>query len=299
MLIKDGKREHCSSLQQYYNFRQFSRLSDALGEHPDMVFITNPSSKHLKVALESAQYGCNLFIEKPLSHNLDGIDLLKKKVESKKLTTMVGYQTRFHPCYKLVKNILSENKYGGIVSAGFEWGTYLPYHHPYEDYRQSYAAKRKLGGGVVLGLIHEIDIICSFWGQPEELSAMGGKFSALEMDAEDTVSAHMTFKDGNRKFPVSLFLSYAQTKEIRKFKIQLDRATVFCDLLENTIDVFDEKGQSVKRKSYPRLKKNDLFLEEIDEFISAVREKRKPLVSLDDGIESLNLAIKIKEAIIE
>lgn len=294
ILIKDGKGKEYGSLQQYYNFKQFSHLTGALNQHPDIVFITNPSSKHMETALESVKYNCNLFIEKPLSSNLYGIDLLKKEVEQRKLITMIGYQTRFHPCYKLVKNILSENKCGGVVSAGFEWGTYLPQHHPYEDYRKGYAATKELGGGVVLGLIHEIDIICSFWGQPERLFAIGGKFSPLEIDVEDTASVLMEYKSKECVFPVSLFLSYAQTKEIRKFRIQLDKATVICDLLENTVSVFGDRQKLNMQESYSELERNDLFLEEMDEFISAVRQNRKPLVGIDDGIESLNLALKIK-----
>lgn len=295
ILINSGDGKPITSLEKYYGFRQFNNLNNALGEFPDIVFITNPTSKHIEVALKAAEYGCNLFIEKPLSHNLNGVDILKKRVEEGKLIAMVGYQTRFHPCYKLVYNILSERKYGNVISASFEWGTYLPSHHPYEDYRKGYATVKSLGGGVILGLIHEIDIICSFWGQPETLSAIGGKLGSLEMDVEDTVSALLSFKQEERIFPVTLFLSYAQTKEVRRFRIQLDEATIFCDLLENSMDVFDKKGKPVTKLRYSELERNDLFMEEMKDIISAVKGRKQPQVSLSDGVESLKLAIKIKE----
>jgi predicted dehydrogenase len=297
-LIVDGAACESDSLAEYYGFKQFSSLDDALSEQPDVVFIANPSSRHIEAALKAAKCGCNLFIEKPLSHNLDGIELLKEQVENRNLIVMVGYQTRFHPCYNLVRSILSEGEYGGVISASFEWGTYLPNHHPYEDYRKGYAAVKELGGGVVLSLIHEIDIIYSFWGQPKGLWAIGGKLSTLEMDIEDTISVLMGFQRNKVIFPVSLFLSYAQTKEVRQFRIQMDRATVFCDLLQNTVSVFDEKGRLAKQDSFPELKRNNLFLDEMREFISSVKQKRKPLVSLDDGIESLKLAMRIKEQIV-
>ncbi len=298
-LIINCVGKECDSLEQYYGFKQFHNLDDALKESPDVVFVTNPSSKHLETALKAARYGCNLFIEKPLSHNLSGIDVLKKEVASRNLVVMVGYQTRFHPCYKLVRAPLSQKKYGNVISANFEWGTYLPSHHPYEDYHKSYAAVKSLGGGVVLGLIHEIDLIHSLWGQPENLFAIGGKFSTLEIDVEDTISVLMSFKRNERIFPVTLFLSYAQTKEIRKFRIQLDKATIFCDLLKNTVSFFNEAGRLITKETYPELDRNSLFLDEMKEFISAVKEGRKPLICLDDGIESLKLAMKIKEKIIE
>ena len=297
VLIKNGIGTPCVSLQHYYKFNQVHSLDDGLKAKPDVVFITNPSSKHLDVALKVARHGCNLFIEKPLSHTLDGVDLLAKTVNLKHLIVAVGYQTRFHPCYKFIVQILSEKKYGNVVSASFEWGTYLPNHHPYEDYRKGYAAKKNMGGGVVLGLSHEIDTICSIWGQPEELFAVGGKLSSLEMDAEDTVSVLMGFKRGPIIFPVTLFLSYAQAKEVRKFKIQLEDALILSDLTNNRVRLFGNKGEIITQKDFPDLKRNDLFRKEMREFISAVKNRRQSLISLNDGIETLKLAMKIKEAI--
>jgi predicted dehydrogenase len=297
-LIVDGVASSCNSLKQQYGFDQFENLDDSLRQTPDVVFITNPSSKHMEVALKAIEYGCDLFIEKPLSHNLNDVDLLRKLAANKQSVVMVGYQTRFHPCYKLVKAILTDGEYGSVVSAGFEWGTYLPSHHPYEDYRKGYAATKDLGGGAILGLSHEIDMICSFWKQPESLIAIGGKLSTLEMDVEDTVSVLMNFKQDRQNFPVSLFLSYAQTKESRKFRIQLDKATVFCDLQKNTVRLFDETGTVIVDESHTELQRNRLFLDEMEEFVTSVRQRCQPSVSLDDGIESLKLAMRIKDEII-
>ncbi|MCK5617370.1 Gfo/Idh/MocA family oxidoreductase [Candidatus Pacearchaeota archaeon] len=297
-LIADGVANACNSLKQHYGLEQFDNLDDSLRQSPDVVFVTNPSSKHLEVALKAIEYGCDLFIEKPLSHNLDKVDLLRKQAANKPSIVMVGYQTRFHPCYKLVKTFLADGKYGSVVSAGFEWGTYLPSHHPYEDYRKGYAAIKDLGGGVILGMIHEIDMICSFWKQPESLVAVGGKLSTLEIDVEDTVSVLMNYKQGRQNFPVSLFLSYAQTKESRKFRIQLEKATVFCDLLENTVSLFDETGMAIIDESYTGLQRNTVFLDEMKEFVASVRERRQPSAPLEDGIESLKLAMRIKDEII-
>lgn len=293
VLIKNGMGTSCVSLRHHYGFNQVGSLDDGLKEKPDIVFITNPSSKHLDVALKAARYGCNLFIEKPLSHTLHGVDLLAQIVNSKDLVVTVGYQTRFHPCYKFVSQILAEKKYGDVVSASFEWGTYIPNHHPYEDYRKGYAAKKSMGGGVVLGLSHEIDIICSFWGQPNKLFAVGGKLSSLEMDVEDTVSVLMGFKRDAIIFPVTLFLSYAQPKEVRKFRIQLKDALILSDLLNNRVRLFDNKGDFITQKDFPDLKRNDLFMEEMREFIGAVKNKRHSSISLYGGIETLKLAMRI------
>ena len=299
LCIEDGRARQVDSLADHLGFTEMRDLHEALDARPQLVFVTNPSGDHIETAIEAARRGCHLFIEKPLADSLADVDELRRLVAERNLTVMVGYQTRFHPCYQLTRDILRTGEYGPVLSAAFEWGTYLPSHHPYEDYREGYAARRDRGGGVLLGLIHEPDMIQSFWGQPERIAAVGGKLSTLEMDVEDTVAALMTYDDDGRQFPVTLSLSYAQTREVRRFRIQFDRATLLCDLCENTLSLFDRHGECARRENFPQSHRKQLFVDEMSEFLSAVRERRTPSVSLDDGIESLRIVERIKQQLCE
>ena len=293
IVITDGNAEACGSLEAHYGFRSFARLDEALAVSPDIVFVTNPSSKHMEVALAAAEAGCDLFIEKPLSHSTEGSKRLRKLVDQKRLVVMVGFQTRFHPLYSETKAVLKSARYGDVLSAHFQWGTFLPDHHPYEDYRAGYAARRDLGGGVLFGLIHELDLICSFWGLPEETHSIFGNSRELRIDAEDTVLALMKFRDRGRTFPVSLGLSYAQANEERCFKVQFERATLYCDLAHQTLQLAGRGGHEME-KDFPNHSRNDLFAAEMREFLESVAERRPPSPGLEDGISSLTLAEMIK-----
>ena len=210
---------------------------------------------------------------------------------------MVGYQNRFDPCYKILQTLHHDRSLGRIISGHFEWGTYLPAHHPYEDYREGYAARKDLGGGVVLGLIHELDSINNLFGYPENIAAVSGSLSDLELDVEDTVSAIIEYAGEAGRYPISLFLSYAQTKETRRVRLQYTRATVLCDFVAHTVRVYNEKGEMTQEHAYPSHERNQLFIDELHEFLSAVRERRDPMPGLTDGISSLTLALQIKEAL--
>ena len=85
-------------VEQEYHIRTFHSLETALAESPDAAFICNPSSLHLPMALACVAAGCDLFIEKPLSDNLQGVDRLLEAVHSQHRVAMVGHQLRFHPC---------------------------------------------------------------------------------------------------------------------------------------------------------------------------------------------------------
>ena len=97
-----------ATLAQKYNLRIFPTLEQALELKPDVAFVCNPTSLHIPAAIQAAQAGCHLFIEKPLSHNPKGVDELIRVVESRSLKAVVGYQMRFHPCLQRLHALIEE-----------------------------------------------------------------------------------------------------------------------------------------------------------------------------------------------
>ena len=115
----------------------------------------------------------DFFVEKPAKFvSSKNIKFFNKEIKNKKLITMIGFQQRFNPIIEDIKNIIRKNTLGPIINADFLWHTYLPDHHRYENYKQSYAAKKELGGGVTYSLIHEIDLIQLFLGMPKSVIAI-------------------------------------------------------------------------------------------------------------------------------
>src|SRR5262249_3203022 len=131
------------------------------------------------------------------SHTWDGVDRLSRTVATRGVVAMVGSQWRFHPCVAAARGLVADDDpLGPLVGAEIEYQEYLPDWHPYEDYRQSYAARAELGGGVVLTQIHDYDIACHLFGIPVAAKAAGGHLSSLETDVEDTVDARLFTTNG-------------------------------------------------------------------------------------------------------
>src|SRR5512134_101488 len=75
-----------------------TELQQALQKHkPDAVIVANPTSMHLDVAIPAAEAGCHLLLEKPVSHSLERLDVLKEAVEKTGSKILVGFQFRYHP----------------------------------------------------------------------------------------------------------------------------------------------------------------------------------------------------------
>ncbi|HEY6802554.1 MAG TPA: Gfo/Idh/MocA family oxidoreductase [Pyrinomonadaceae bacterium] len=296
VITPEFKIEPETKLSDKYQIREFSNLDEALAEKPEAMFVCNPSSEHIRIALAGAAAGCHLFIEKPLSHTLTEVEKLIEIVEERKLVGLVGYQLRFHPGLNDLKSLLAENLIGRVISVNAEVGEYLPGFHPYEDYRSLYASKRELGGGVVLSQIHELDYLYWLFGVPQRVFALGGQFSKLALDVEDVASGLLEFEVEGQKIPGHLNQDYLQRPPSRFCKIVGDSGKMVLDFIENKLTVFGPDGEVVITKQY-QFERNQMFLDELKHFVACIEGVEQPVVSLTDGLQSLRVALAMKESI--
>jgi len=280
-----------------YSVRVFNDLDQALSQNPDIAFVCNPSSMHIPVALKIAEKGCHLFIEKPLSHNDEHIEKLISIIDQKKLISLVGFQMRFHPCLQKLKNILDGNLIGKVLSVRVQVGEFLPGFHKYEDYRQMYASKKELGGGVVLSQIHELDYLYWMFGLPLRIFAIGGHLSSLEIDVEDVASILMEFRYRDSTFPVHLHMDYVQQPPSRTCDILGDRGKVNIDLRSNRLTLYGDDGNISEDYTFEDFDRNKMFLDEVNHFFTCIENKKKSLVTVHEGYQSLRMALLIKDSI--
>ncbi|MFC2059501.1 Gfo/Idh/MocA family protein [Chloroflexota bacterium] len=278
-----------------YSVEVFTDLDEALCQSPDVAFICNPTSHHVSSCLAVARAGCDFFVEKPLSHSLDGIEELVSICQSKRLISSVGYHLRFHPCYQLVKRLIFQGTIGNLLSVHAEAGEYLPDWHKYEDYQQMYASRRELGGGVVLSKIHEIDYLYDLFGMPSRVFALGGHLSSLEIDVEDVadVLLEMTFR--GKSLPVSLHLDYIQRPPSQNCKIVGELGKITMDLAGRKV-IVEKLGKEKESHDFSGLERNEPFINEIDHFFECVANRQQPVVTLRDGFNSLRIALAVKQS---
>lgn len=285
-----------SGLEERYGVRAVPSLEDGLAEHPDAVFVCNPSSLHLEVARAAADAGCNLFIEKPLADTLSGVDELIAVAEGKGLVTLVGYQLRFHPLVRRVKQLLEESAVGSPLAARFEVGEYLPGWHPYEDYRRMYASRRELGGGVVLSQIHELDLVSWFFGMPRRLFALAGHWTGLEVDVEDVASTLLECRQDGRPLPVHVQQDFIQRPASRTAEIVGENGKIVLALHRSELRVLHAVGGEPETQCLDNFDRNELFLAELRHFLACLRGEESPLVPLRAGAESLRIALAARES---
>lgn len=284
------QRDDSRTVDESLGLRVFHDLDAALACRPAATFVCTPSSHHVGIADRAAEAGCHLYVEKPVSHTLDGLDRLQHMVRSKRLVGVVGCQWRFHPCVQWLKDVLAANALGNLRYAEIDYAEYLPDWHPYEDYRTSYAARADLGGGVVLTQIHDYDLAWWLFGAPQRVTATGGHLSSLDVDVEDTVDVLL---EGGR-VPVRIRQTFASRPARRVVTVVGERHTATVDLLSGEARTDSDRIPPLTLKSYQR---NQMFIETQAHFFDCVAGHASSAIPIEEGAAVLRVALAVKDAI--
>lgn len=222
------------------------------------------------------------------------IKQLLKLVKKKNLVTLIGCNFRFHPCLIKIKKLISSKKIGRIIFVQAEHGSFLPDWHPFENYKIGYAARKELGGGVVLTSIHEIDYLFWLFGNVKEVYSITGKFSDLDMNADDLSSTVLRFKNN---VVGEIHLDHFQRSFKRGCKIVGTKGTITWDSKTNVVKLFNNKTK--KWKDVMKLKNfdfNSTYVNEIAHFLDCVKKNKKTTNDLKEGVIVQNLALTILES---
>ena len=183
LLAFDTNLETARKLSRQFGIESAESLDEVWRWKPQIAFITSPSNLHVDHALLAAGHNCHLFVEKPLSHNLSGVDDLLQQVKSRGLTNMVACNMRFHPGPIQIKEWLEQNAVGEILAARLHTGSYLPTWRPWQDYHQSYSASPDWGGAV-LDCIHETDLALWLLGNAEVLASVTRSATSIGLQTD-------------------------------------------------------------------------------------------------------------------
>lgn len=209
---------------------------DGIDTDYDAVFITNPTEYHVKSLNSMMEHGKNFFIEKPITsvNQIEEAEKLKLKEDS---IYYVACPLRYNAVIQYLKKNVDFDKAISIRSIS---SSYLPEWRPGQDYRQTYSASKRLGGGVSTDLIHEWDYLTFLIGMPQKVLYMCGRKSALEIDSEDYAVYMAEYADKI----VELHLDYFGRKTIRQIMIMTDEDTICGDLVNNRIE-FMKSGETI------------------------------------------------------
>lgn len=287
----DSDPEKNSSAAEKYSCRKFESLESLLHEINTAVIVT-PTSTHFDIASFTIANGINTFIEKPVTETTEQASSLLAIASKSNAKVQIGHIERFNPA------ILSLEDYK--LAPLF-----------IETHRLSQFNPRGTDVSVIQDLmIHDIDIILNLVKSPvKNIDANG---VAIITDKIDIANARIRFENG---CVANITASRISQNKMRKMRLFQKSAYISIDFLQNTSEVFRLAGQGEDAKGFavtgferdgekmsivydrPAVKEVNSLKYELTLFFDSILNNTEPLVTLDDGLQALQVANTIIETI--
>lgn len=260
-------------------------------EKPDACWICTPPNTHIPLAKVAIENGLHVFVEKPISDSPADIPALIKKADNLSLKVSVGYNLRFNGGLMKLKELLDSGRIGKPLYARILVGQYLPDWRPWQNYKNSYTAKKSMGGGIILDASHEIDYSRWFFGDAVKITCVAKKLSSLEVETEDNADIIIEFKSG---VIANLHLDFIRRDYKRGCEIVGEKGSldfVFGDSI-TLYDAETREKTTINVEEPP----NEMYLRESKHFLNCISTRKPPLVGAEDGLRTLEIALTAKES---
>ena len=260
-------------------------LKESLKWKPNAVFICNPASLHIEYAIFFLKMNIPVLIEKPLgtgNENINDFKIIEKL--SKNCVALVGYVLRHEEEFKYLNNFLSNNKFGDITYGNFKCSSWLPDWRKNLNYTKSVSAKKKLGGGVLLELSHEIDLALSFLGKIDLIDAKLENSGKLNIDVQDKV--YLFGKTETCK-QIIINLDFCSKEKHRITYLKSKNGTIKWNLFDKYIEIkfLNQEKKRINFKKDPNIK----YINHIEHFFNCINKRIKPICKIEDGIMVLDI----------
>jgi virulence factor len=268
----------------------FYRQIDDLLDNVDAVSLATPTPLHYDLAMRCIEHGVHVLIEKPIAETLEQAEAIAKAAEASHVVVMVGHIERFNPPYLELKHVLDNMKPLAINVR-----------------RLSAYEGSNTDVDVVLDLmIHDTNLMLDLVGrEPTQVHAFG--LTAYSGSIDHAV-AQLEFEAGPL---VTMTASRVTEQKVRSIEATAHEAYIECDLLTKVVLVHRRTlGQYPTHEPQGGKYRQESVMERIhvpvvepqfaeqEHFIDCILNNRPPLVLARDGFKALQLAMTIRNQIL-
>jgi predicted dehydrogenase len=302
----DKDVDRANAFASKYNIKAYTNVPEMVkSEKLDMVTVCTPHPAHSIPTIDALNAGANVLIEKPLASSLEDCDaMLEAARKSGKEIGMISQRRFYSPCLR-VKAAIDKGKIGKpILGTVFMFGWRDEKYYESDPWRGTWKGE---GGGVLVNQApHQLDLLQWFMGsEVDELYGVSKNMNHPYIEVEDTAVAIVKFKNGsigniivsNSQKPGIYGKVHIHGENGASVGVQTDGGAMFIAGMSNILEppvndlwsVPNEEGMLsgwIKSDSdffnqiNPMVYYHQL---QIKDFIGALLEGRKPLVTGEEG----------------
>ena len=261
-----------------YGCKAAASYQDVLDDKSiEAIVNTTPNNAHLETTRAAAQAGKHTFLDKPIANSVSEGRAIADACRKAGVVLALGYQRRRESHFRYVKKQIDSGAFGKLVNAEANISRDRLGKIDLSSWR--YQAQG-MPGGVMLQIgIHYSDVLEYLMGP---IVAVSGRLAQLVLPGDNPDVASLVLEHQNGAIS-TLNASYASASEYYLLNVYGKEASAYYDM-HNGLRLL-KRGSD---KSTPvSCDKNDVFVEELEEFAAAVRGGAKPEMDGDSGTTSL------------
>ncbi|MGB1450752.1 MAG: Gfo/Idh/MocA family protein [Marinirhabdus sp.] len=285
----DSDKGASGAIEAAFGYKSFPNMQ-ALIDACDVVVVVTPTLFHFECAKAVVTAGKQLFIEKPITRTVAEAAQLVALAKKHGTLGQVGHVERFNPAFMAVNGMMDKPMF-------------------IEAHRLAEFNPRGTDVPVVLDLmIHDIDAVLSV--VKSKVKRVYSSGVSVISETPDIANARIEFENG---CVANLTASRISMKKMRKARFFQRDAYISVDFLEKKCEVVKMKdapkapddfamiltnAEGVKKQIYfdnPKINDNNAILDELDAFAHAINTGTAPVVTLEQGVEALRVAMLIIE----
>lgn len=262
------KRSPDEAFAAEHHCRVLCSTEEVLNLKPEVIFVCSPSALHEDGLRMAISCDAHVFMEKPLTHSAESLFSISALPEVKRVF-FIGFMLRYHPLVAKLRELLDTGAIGKLFSARLEFGSYLPFWHPWEDHRDGYAARTELGGGVVNTITHELDLMLHLLGEPQSVFAATANTGQLEIETEELCEAIFSYPWGL----AGIHLDFLQKDYDRRIRFLGADGKLEWNWHENRL-LMKKHGEKEEEIPLGPFDVNQLYLDELRAFFDLIEKNQ-------------------------
>jgi len=287
--VVDPDTARADAVAREFECKAFGSVEQMLVTHTEVqaASVAVPTVLHAEVARALMEAGVDVLIEKPVAATLDEADELIRLASEHKRVAQVGHLERFNPAVRATLPLLKRPMF-------------------FEVHRLSVFSPRALDVDVVLDLmIHDLDVVLTFVKSPvKEIRAVGLPILSGKVDI---ANVRVEFESG---CVANFTASRVSTERVRKLRFFQAGQYISIDYGRQDVLVLSvgsahgahsfAKNANEWGTQHPQIQMEkpattaeEPLLAEIKAFLQSVRDRSRPVVSLEDGRRALELGLAI------
>lgn len=256
----------------------------------DIVAVNLPNHLHAPMAIKAARAKKHILVEKPITADLKEADAMIREAKKNRVKIMVSQTLRFEPVHEVARDVIEKGTIGKIVSLRCRIG----HEGPEFDHKKAqwFFSKKQGGGGCMMDVgVHAADLIRFLTGSEVKSVKASVKTLVKKIPVEDNALAILEMKSG---IPAIIEASWSQNPGSVKTTVYGEKGTLeMAGWDKGTLELLPPFPKKPKSYKIPKKSKHGGVL---PSFIKSLKNKKKPLVTGEDGRENLRIVFKCYEA---